>query len=146
MFRHSFNLLTKVNKLHSISKSSQSFTNLNHTVTRGKYQPLLARLYSSTSIRNDDDDDKKKSQVPQKPSMKDKFKKLWKQYGMIAVGTYFTIYASTLGGLFLAVDYDILNAASVGLDPVMAIDKVSRFICTRIAQSNDVFMFLCFGR
>lgn len=81
------------------------------------------RLYSSSNIQQDNDD-QKTNLDKKKPSMKDKFKNLWKQYGMIAVGTYLTIYISTLGSLFLAVDYDILNAASVGLDPIMAVEKV----------------------
>jgi hypothetical protein len=76
--------------------------------------------------------------------MKDKFKKLWKQYGMIAVGTYLTVYISTLGSLFLAVDYDILNAASVGLDPVMAIEKVRACVIISITFSSFGSMFNSF--
>jgi hypothetical protein len=39
----------------------------------------------------------------------------------LAVGTYLGVYVTTLGSLFLALDYDIFNAATVGLDPVYAI-------------------------
>lgn len=81
------------------------------------------RLYSATSHRDEKDSKTTSSTDIAKPSMQEKFKKLWKNYGMIAVGTYLTMYVTTLGSLFLAVDYDILNAASVGLDPIVAIDK-----------------------
>lgn len=57
-------------------------------------------------------------------STKDKLKKLWKNYGIVAVSTYLGIYATTLGSIFLALDFDLFNAASVGLDPTYAIEKV----------------------
>eukprot|EP01033_Poteriospumella_lacustris_P011638 gene11638-8290_t len=50
-----------------------------------------------------------------------KLKKMWEAYGVIAVGTYLSVYVTTLGSLFLALDYDVFNAATVGLDPTYAI-------------------------
>ncbi len=55
--------------------------------------------------------------------MKDKFKHLWKKYGVLAVGTYFGIYFGTLGGMFLALDYNLFTSSTFGLDPAYAIDK-----------------------
>jgi len=57
-------------------------------------------------------------------SLKGKIKYMWKSYGTIAIGTYLGVYLTTLGSIFLCVDMDVFNAASVGLDPVGAIQKV----------------------
>jgi hypothetical protein len=46
-------------------------------------------------------------------------------YGFVAVGTYATIYISTLSSIFIAMDYDIFNAATFGFDPVGAVKKVN---------------------
>ena len=56
--------------------------------------------------------------------LKGKVAQLWGQYGYIAVGTYITVYISTLGGIFVSMDYDIFNAATFGFDPVGAVKKV----------------------
>jgi len=57
-------------------------------------------------------------------SFKSKVKYMWKSYGAIAIGTYFGLYLTTLGSLFFALDFDVFHAASVGLDPVHAVQKV----------------------
>ena len=57
-------------------------------------------------------------------SMKTKIKYMWKTYGIIGIGTYLGIYVTTLGSIFLCIDFDVFNAASVGLDPAGAIKKV----------------------
>mmetsp|Transcript_3823 Transcript_3823/g.3432 ORF Transcript_3823/g.3432 Transcript_3823/m.3432 type:complete len:222 (-) Transcript_3823:64-729(-) len=57
-------------------------------------------------------------------SIKDKFKYMWKKYGVVAIGTYFGLYVTTLGSIFLSLDYDLFNSASFGLDPNTAIKKV----------------------
>jgi hypothetical protein len=56
-------------------------------------------------------------------SLKSKVKYLWKTYGIIAIGTYFGIYVTTLSSIFVSLDFDVFNAASVGLDPVGAVQK-----------------------
>lgn len=78
------------------------------------------RLASSQSNPEKED----KSFATEPTSVTDKFKKMWQAYGVLAVGTYLSVYAGTLGSLFLALDYDIFNAATFGLDPVDAIKKV----------------------
>lgn len=77
--------------------------------------------YLSSKSDSDDKDDKKPKQVQ---SVATRLKKMWKAYGVLAVGTYLGVYASTLGSLFLALDYDVFNAATVGLDPAYAIHMV----------------------
>jgi len=58
-------------------------------------------------------------------SLKGKIKAMVKKYGAVAVGTYLTVYVTTLGSMFVALDYDIFNAATFGLDPAAAVQKVS---------------------
>jgi hypothetical protein len=53
-----------------------------------------------------------------------KVKSMWKNYGKLAIGTYFGIYVTTLGSIFLSLDLDLFNAATFGLDPVYAVKKV----------------------
>lgn len=75
---------------------------------------ISSRLYSSES------DNKQ----PEPTNFKDKVSAMWKNYGKIAIGTYLSIYVTTLGSLFFALDFNVFNSATVGLDPQMAIDKV----------------------
>ena len=56
---------------------------------------------------------------------KNKVKYMWKSYGYVAIGTYLGIYLTTLTSIFLCVDFDVFNAASIGLDPAYAIGKVT---------------------
>ena len=51
-----------------------------------------------------------------KLSFKEKVQGLWKDYRYTFIGTYFGLYGLTLGGIFLALDFGILNAASFGLN------------------------------
>ena len=67
--------------------------------------------------------DKKEGEV-KGTDLKSKITDLWNMYGFVAVGTYATIYVSTLGSVFIAMDYDIFNAATFGFDPVGAVKKV----------------------
>ena len=67
--------------------------------------------------------DKKDGEV-KGTDLKSKISELWSMYGFVAVGTYATIYISTLGSIFIAMDYDIFNAATFGFDPVGAVKKV----------------------
>jgi len=64
----------------------------------------------------------------EKKSLVLKVKELWSSYGYVALGTYFGIYLATLSSIFLCLDYDIFNAASVGLDPAEAVNKVCNLI------------------
>lgn len=55
--------------------------------------------------------------------MKGKLTSLWTKYGFITIGTYFGLYALTLGSVFSSLEFDIFNAATFGLDPVLAVQK-----------------------
>lgn len=55
---------------------------------------------------------------------------MWKDYGKLAIGTYFSVYVVTLGSIFLSLDYDLFNAATFGIDPQTAIKKVVFSIAT----------------
>ena len=68
--------------------------------------------------------DKKEGEV-KGTDLKSKITELWSMYGFVAVGTYATIYISTLSSIFIAMDYDIFNAATFGFDPVGAVKKVN---------------------
>lgn len=56
-------------------------------------------------------------------SMKGQMKSLWKNYGYIAIGTYFSVYFLTLGSIYSSLEFDIFNSATFGLDPVFAVQK-----------------------
>ena len=56
------------------------------------------------------------------------FKELWAKYGMVGVGTYLTVYVSTLGFIFVSLDYDLFSASTFGLNPEDAIHKVADLI------------------
>jgi len=90
----------------------------NHQFT---VQHSTIRLNSSQSSN---DKDKKATVVAEEGGgLKDKVKTMWKTYGILAVGTYLGVYIATLGSMFVALDFDIFNAATFGLDPALAIEK-----------------------
>ena len=53
-----------------------------------------------------------------------KLQRLWKKYGVLTVVTYLSVYASTLSGIFFALDFDLFNAATFGLDTTTLINMV----------------------
>ena len=77
----------------------------------------FVRLFSSTPEKNEE--------VAKDEGLKGKVGELWGKYGYVAVGTYISVYVSTLGGIFISMDYDIFNAATFGFDPVGAVKKVN---------------------
>jgi hypothetical protein len=56
-----------------------------------------------------------------------KFQKYFKKYGMTFVGTYLGIYATTLGSIFSALNFDVFSAADFGFDPKALTTKVLPF-------------------
>lgn len=95
-----------------------------------KYQPkfLESKFYASTSTRllstSSDSKSSSESTIAEKESLSSKLKAMWSKYGYIAVGTYLSVYVCTLSSLFIVLDYDIINAASVGFEPTETIKKV----------------------
>lgn len=57
-----------------------------------------------------------------------KLTNLWKKYGLLAVGTYFGIYFTTLGSLFLSLDYNLINPSTLGIDHTAAIHKICELV------------------
>jgi hypothetical protein len=78
---------------------------------------LLPRLISSRLLSSNPDEKKD-------AGFAGKFKQMWKKYGYLFVGTYATVYVSTLGALFVALDLDILQAATFGFDAETSVLKV----------------------
>ena len=81
------------------------------------------RVLNSTSIRmlsSGPDSGKPKEEL----TFKDKVANMWKNYGKLAIGTYLGVYITTLGSIFLALDFDVFNAATFGFDHAAAIAKV----------------------
>lgn len=76
---------------------------------------------------NSDDSAKDTDDKPK--TMTEKLKYLWKNYGAIAVLTYGTLYVGTVSSLFIAIEFDLLNTSSVGMDPQTAIEKVRVMHC-----------------
>lgn len=82
------------------------------------------------NIATKEDSEQKSTNDLKGASILEKMKKMWDAYGVVAVGTYLGVYLTTLSSLFLALDNDIFNAASVGLDPMHAIQMVCiRWLC-----------------
>ena len=67
---------------------------------------------------------------------RNKLAELWRRYGFIAVGTYFTIYVTTLGGAFAVFHTGLIPPEEIIGDPKVAIEKLTRFI-----RSNDSLLF-----
>lgn len=82
-----------------------------------KNYTLLPRLTSSRLFSSNPDEKKD-------AGFAGKFKQMWTKYGYLFVGTYATIYVSTVGALFVALDLDILQAATFGFDAETSVLKV----------------------
>lgn len=52
-----------------------------------------------------------------------KFKDLWNKYGMLFVGTYLIIFFISFSSLYLALDYNIIPLASIGINPETIMEK-----------------------
>lgn len=91
-------------------KNQYSFHN--SLIKTSKVQPMHVRLYSSNEIETEGTD------------LKSKVKGLWKNYGYVAIGTYFCIYVCTLSSIFLSLDNNVFSAQSFNFDPVEAVKKV----------------------
>ena len=87
---------------------------------RGVKQQAVAIRAFSTGPTPD-----KVKEPEQQLTFKDKVKNMWKNYGKLAIVTYIGVYASTLGSVFLALDFGAFNASTFGFDHAAAIAKVS---------------------
>jgi len=80
----------------------------------GANQRMQVRLFASST----------NTDASSNLDIKSKVKTMWKNYGVVAITTYLCVYLCTLSSVFLSLDYDIFNAASFGLDPAAAVQKV----------------------
>ena len=107
---------------------------LDHSATQKEHHVDSSTINQTTASTNTDlNSDKEKG----KPagSLK-KLNNLWKKYGVLAVTTYFGIYGATLAGMFLAIDYDIFNAATFGLDSASLIVSVRNYMSSELSSVN----------
>jgi hypothetical protein len=104
--------------------------NINTSITITKSNILLSSSSSATfsknysnQIRSFSSSEVEKDNSSLTPGIQSKLKTLWKNYGAIAICTYIGIYAGAMTSVFFALDYDIFNAATFGLDPHQAVEK-----------------------
>lgn len=64
----------------------------------------------------------KEKALPQ--TMRERLADLWKNHKGLVFGTYVALYATTLGSIYVAIDLDLLNSRTVGLDPAIAVNQV----------------------
>lgn len=98
----------------SIAKSISYIISFSSSSYSSKNNSNQIRSFSSSEVEKDNS---------LKPGLKSKLTILWKNYGAIAICTYIGVYASTMTSVFFALDYDIFNAATFGLDPKLAVEK-----------------------
>ena len=97
-----------------IQKSLQPVLQMMGTVNITKHPVMVRGTNFST-----DSESKGKRKVTAKG-----VSKFIKKYGLVAVGTYLTLYAATLSGVFFALDYDWFAASSFGFDPITTTKSV----------------------
>ena len=85
---------------------------------------------SSTKNESTSDGSVIKKYDEKKMTYREKMKNYWNKYGLFFVATYLSVYATTLTGLFLALDNGILSAAAIGMDTKEIIHGVCKYICT----------------
>lgn len=132
----SSSLLTRRKPQSSASTTSPSSSSILTTSSTSLVDENRSPYYSFRLFSSSSDNDKKQtsssSSSPtdiEPTSFKEKITYMWTNYGKLAIGTYFTIYVTTLGSIFFALDFDVFNAAAVGLDPAYAIHKVYIYVC-----------------
>jgi Protein of unknown function (DUF1279) len=84
---------------------------------------IFNKGFSSIPETNSGNKDDKLKEKP-----KNIVKEMMSKYGYVAIGTYLSVYLLTLGSIFTALDFDIFNAATFGLDPLHMIKKVCDLI------------------
>lgn len=60
-------------------------------------------------------------------SYSNKFATLWKKYGYVFLGTYLSVYGTTLGSIFIALDFDLFKASDFGYDAKTLTQTVKPF-------------------
>ncbi len=109
--------VSKINMTRPMSGSAAA-------VSKKQWSLDICRWSSTKSNGNhlDNDHDEK---IKKKISLMDKIKIGWDKYGILGVATYLSLNMCTFGSIYCALEWDIFNAAAVGLDPVIAVTNVS---------------------
>lgn len=84
--------------------------------------PMSITSHFSTEASNNDNSNS--NSQDKKMTLRERIKDLWNKYGYTFVFTYLGIYGLTLGGIYFALDFDILHAANFGMDAATATKKV----------------------
>lgn len=101
--------------IRSLSSSAINiYAKQNYLILR---KTISRRTFASIPDRNEEI-------VKNDIGLKDRFKQVWTKYGFLAIGTYAGLYIATLGTLFLSLDLDVFNAATLGFDPEGTVLKV----------------------
>lgn len=87
-------------------------------------QGTVVNKFSSSHVSTSRDAAKGEDEDISKLSGVKRLKMLWKNYGMLSLVTYFSLYGCTLTGMFFALKADLLSASSFGLDAVSVISSV----------------------
>lgn len=117
--------------MHSFSRGFPALwkgtTKINSSLPSFKPSAKIMRYFSSKLDEKEPkmSESQSKEVSPDESNLKGKVTAIMKKYGVIAVTTYFSLYLCTLGSIFFVLDFDIINASSVGFDPVETIKKVT---------------------
>ena len=87
-------------------------------------QGTVVNKFSSSHVSTSRDSPKEEEQDISKLSGVKRLKMLWKNYGVLTLVTYFSLYGCTLTGMFFALEADLLSASSFGLDAASVIASV----------------------
>ena len=118
--------LTKASfTLHAKTSMNKVVLKIKNLTIRNNIYPYNICIRSVASIPNDVNNVKNDSKGDKPLTTGEKIKKMWKNYGTVAISTYIGIYVTTLTSIFYCLDYDIFNAATFGMDPIAAVEKVT---------------------
>jgi hypothetical protein len=100
LFKPRYHSKNTILRFHTLSSSHKlpwmNSMKMNHSMF---YQMIARRGCANGSSSVTSTNGKKMTQV-------ERLKDLWRKYGIVAVGTYFTMYGVVLGSIYLAIEND----------------------------------------
>jgi len=81
---------------------------------------LIGATRKFSSLQGDSSEGENK----QNTGLRGKLTNMWKTYGTLAIGTYVGLYVTALGTIYVSLSNDLLNVASIGIDPIAAVNQV----------------------
>ncbi len=85
---------------------------------------VASHMFSTDAEKKEKKDARRKSNKLKIEKAKSTLKDMWRKYGMVFIGTHFSIYFSCWAAIFFAMDTNLFNTTMIGLDPTMLVDKV----------------------